>query len=158
MAAPTPWSHEAPRPRVDNGANMKLASRSVVNVTRGQVVCEHLVIANRPLRRMRGMLGRRTLPAGEGLLLTPAPSVHTAFMRFPIDVVFLDRQLEVVKVVEQLRPWRMASARRARLTLELATGEASARGIAVGDQLELAGAFDHSPRSDRDGYSRHARG
>lgn len=116
--------------------------RPIVNTTRGSVVCEQAVIADQPLRRMRGLLGRRSLPSGEGLLLTPAPSVHTAFMRFPIDLVFLDRNLEVVRVVERLRPWRMASARRARLTLELATGEVAARGIEVGDTLEVVAAAD----------------
>jgi uncharacterized membrane protein (UPF0127 family) len=86
---------------------------------------------------MRGLLGRQSLPAGEGLLLTPAPSVHTAFMRFPIDVVFLDRDLQVLKLVQGLTPWRIASARRARATLELAAGEAHARGVRVGDSLGL---------------------
>jgi uncharacterized membrane protein (UPF0127 family) len=109
----------------------------IVNLTRGTVVCEHAVIADHALRRLRGLLGRRALPAGEGLLLQPAPSVHTAFMRFPIDVIFLDRDLRVVKCVDDLRPWRTASARRARATLELATGEASAREIEVGDRLAV---------------------
>jgi uncharacterized protein len=117
---------------------MKRDSTFIVNLTRGTIVCDHPVIADRPLRRLRGLLGRRSLPSGEGLLLRPAPSVHTAFMRFPIDVIFLDREMKVVKVVEELRPWRTASARRARATLELATGEASARGIQVGDVLEVA--------------------
>lgn len=110
---------------------MRLDSAPVFNLTRGTVICDHALIADRPLHRMRGLLGRRALPAGEGLLLHPTASVHTAFMRFPIDVVFLDRDLRVVKLVESLRPWRMASARRARSTLELATGQAAARGIRV---------------------------
>jgi uncharacterized membrane protein (UPF0127 family) len=85
--------------------------------------------------RMRGLLGRRELPAGEGLLIRPAPSVHTFFMRFPIDVVFLNRDGEVLKVCEDVRPWRAAAARRAHSTLELAAGEARRRGIAVGQRL-----------------------
>lgn len=109
----------------------------ILNRTRGTVVCEHTVLADRALPRMRGLLGRRSLPAGEGLLLRPAPSIHTAFMRFPIDVIFLDRRLHVVKVVEKLGPWRMASARRAHTALEIAAGEAAARGIEIGDGLEL---------------------
>jgi uncharacterized membrane protein (UPF0127 family) len=136
---------------------MKDGAKPIVNVTRGSVVCEHAVIADQPLRRMRGLLGRRALPAGEGLLLTPAPSIHTAFMRFPIDVVFLDDNLEVVKMVEQLRPWRLASARRARLTLELATGEATRRGIVVGDRLEVGGVPGDHARPSRDRSRRHGR-
>jgi uncharacterized membrane protein (UPF0127 family) len=144
--------------RADNPGDMKGDVNPIVNITRGSVVCEHAVIADQPLRRMRGLLGRHALPAGEGLLLAPAPSVHTAFMRFPIDVVFLDEKLEVVKVVEQLRPWRMASARRARLTLELAGGEATGRGVEVGDTLEVGGAPEHPAPSSRDRSRRHGRG
>jgi hypothetical protein len=58
-------------------------------------------------------------------------------MRFPIDVIFLDRDLQVVKLVERLDPWRMASARRARATLELASGEVAERRLELGDRLQL---------------------
>lgn len=95
------------------------------------------MIADRPVRRMRGLLGRRELPAGDGILLQPAPSIHTAFMRFPIDVVFTDRNLHVLKVVADMPAWRTASARRARSALELAAGEAARREISVGDQLAV---------------------
>ena len=104
----------------------------------GAVVCERCGVADSPLARMRGLLGRAELPAGEGLLLRPAPSVHTWFMRFPIDVVFLGRDLDVLAVRPELLPWRMAAQRGARAALELAAGEASRRGLAVGDRLELA--------------------
>jgi uncharacterized membrane protein (UPF0127 family) len=86
---------------------------------------------------MRGLIGRRGLPAGEGLLLRPAPAIHTAFMSFPIDVVFLDRDLRVLRIVESLGPWRTASQRKARAVLELAAGESARRGVRVGDRLEL---------------------
>jgi uncharacterized membrane protein (UPF0127 family) len=72
---------------------------------------------------------------GEGLLLHPAPSIHTAAMRVPIDVVFVDREFRVVKVVERLRPWRIAGASQALTALELPAGEAEARGVSVGDRL-----------------------
>jgi uncharacterized membrane protein (UPF0127 family)/CheY-like chemotaxis protein len=84
---------------------------------------------------MRGLLGRHSLAAGEGMLLQPAPSIHTAFMRFAIDAVFMDGTLRVMKVVEELRPWRAASAHRGRAVLELAAGESTVRGVKVGDQL-----------------------
>ena len=72
------------------------------------MVCERCVFADTALARVRGLLGRASLPSGEGILLRPASSVHTAFMRFPIDVVFLDRELRVLKVVPGLPPWRTA--------------------------------------------------
>jgi uncharacterized protein len=105
---------------------------------RGTIVCERCVVADKMLTRMRGLLGRRELPAGEGMLLRPAPSVMTFFMRFPIDVVFLDRDGNVLKVREHMKPWRTAACRRAYMTLELAAGEAGRRGIAPGDLLVAA--------------------
>jgi uncharacterized protein len=128
-------------------------SKPIVNLTRGRVVCEHAMIADQPLRRMRGLLGRDALPPGEGLLLQPSPSIHTAFMRFPIDVVFLDRNRQVVKLVERLRPWRAASARRARATLELAIGEVAAREIQIGDTLAVLSVADELAANPRDNGS-----
>ena len=87
---------------------------------------------------MRGLLGRSGLEESEGLLLKPCGSVHTFFMRFPIDVVFLDRELSVVAVRPELPAWRTAGARGAKVALELAAGEAARLGIAPGMRLRLA--------------------
>src|SRR5437764_194554 len=84
---------------------MNSEPKYIVNLTRGGVVCERALVADKPLRRMRGLMGRRELLAGDGLVLKPAPSIHTGFMRFPIDAIFLDRGFRVVKLVECLRPW-----------------------------------------------------
>ena len=105
-----------------------------------QVVCERCVLADTALMRMKGLLGRKELAADEGLLLRPAASVHTAFMRFPIDVVFLDRDDRVVRIAANLPPWRTASARKAAAVAELRAGEAERRGVRVGDRLALDGA------------------
>src|SRR5919198_5466211 len=88
----------------------------------GTVVCERCLLAETPLARMRGLLGRSGLPSGEGLLLRPAASIHTAFMRFAIDVVFLDRANQVLKVASSLEPWRTTACRGARAVLELPAG------------------------------------
>jgi len=101
----------------------------------GSVVCERCVLVDTALARMRGLLGRRELPSGEGILLRPASSVHMAFMRFAIDAVFLDRDLRVVKVASDLRPWRAAGSRQAKAVLEIAAGEAERRGLTPGDRL-----------------------
>lgn len=87
---------------------------------------------------MRGLLGRSGLESGEGLLLQPASSVHTFFMRFAIDVVFLSRDGEVLKVADRVPPWRTAAARGAKTVIELAAGEAGRCGIRVGDRLATA--------------------
>ena len=100
-----------------------------------QVVCEQCLVADRPLARMRGLLGRTTLPRGEGVLLRPAASIHTFFMQFPIDAVFIDADGVVVDVERELKPWRTARRKGARAVLELAAGEADARGISPGQRL-----------------------
>jgi uncharacterized membrane protein (UPF0127 family) len=84
---------------------------------------------------MRGLLGRRSLDGGEGLLLRPASSIHTWFMRFPIDAVFLAQDGTVVRIADNLRPWRAAGRRGARAVLELAPGECARRGLSTGDRL-----------------------
>jgi uncharacterized membrane protein (UPF0127 family) len=86
---------------------------------------------------MRGLLGRRTLDSDEGILLRPAGSVHTFFMRFAIDVLFLDRDLVVVGIEPELRPWRTAGRRGAKSVVELAAGECARRGVVVGDRLAV---------------------
>ncbi|MDX6438559.1 MAG: uncharacterized protein QOF45_1142 [Gaiellaceae bacterium] len=112
----------------------------VVTLTRedGRVVCEQLLVAARPLQRMRGLLGRRSLPADEGILLRPAGSVHMFFMRFAIDAIFLDRDLVVIGIAHDLRPWRTAGRRGAKAVVELASGECARRGIKAGDALTLS--------------------
>jgi uncharacterized membrane protein (UPF0127 family) len=116
------------------------STRGVVALTRpdGSIACERCMVAHRMWPRMRGLLGKRGLDSGEGLLIRPAPSIHTFFMRFPIDVVFLSRQGEVLKVAERVPPWRARSCRHSYAVLELAAGEAGRRGIAVGDRLDTA--------------------
>jgi uncharacterized protein len=107
----------------------------------GTIVCERCLLAETALTRMRGLLGRRDLPSGEGILLKPASSVHMAFMRFAIDAVFLDRELRVVKIATDLKPWRAAGARGSKSVLEIAAGEAAQRGLTTGDRLVV----DSSP-------------
>lgn len=103
----------------------------------GAVVCERCELAASPLRRMKGLLGRSGLERGEGILLRPAPSIHTFFMRFPIDAIFLDRDARVVRIAEKLQPCRVAGRRGSHSVLELAAGEAARRGVRVGERLAL---------------------
>ena len=100
-------------------------------------MCERCLLAETALTRMRGLLGRRELPSGEGILLKPASSVHMAFMRFAIDAVFLDADMRVLKIAADLQPWRMAGARRSKSVLEIPAGEAARRGLSVGDRLTV---------------------
>ena len=118
----------------------KRARKSSVQRLDGAVVCEHCVIADSPLPRMRGLLGKRGLGSDEGVLLRPAGSVHTFFMRFPIDIVFLDRDGRVLRIAESVRPWRTAAARGAKAVLELRAGECARRRLLTGDVLKVGAA------------------
>jgi uncharacterized membrane protein (UPF0127 family) len=103
----------------------------------GSVVCARCEVADSALVRMRGLLGRDALPDGDGMLFTRTGSIHTFFMRFPIDAVFCDRELRILKVVRGLRPWRTASSRGAKVVVELPAGAAS---LEPGDRLVLGDA------------------
>jgi uncharacterized protein len=113
----------------------------------GTVVCEHCLLAETMFTRLRGLLGRKGLAEGEGLLLRPASSIHTAFMRFAIDAVFIDRENRIVKVAAELRPWRMAACRGSRAVLELPAGEAARRGMRPG--VSLTQVWRSEPASTR---------
>jgi len=104
----------------------------------GVVVCEECLVAATPLARMRGLLGRSSLPSGEGILLRPAASIHMFFVRFAIDAVFLDDELRVLQISANLRPWRTAAKRGAKAVLELPAGECERRGLTVGDRVRFA--------------------
>lgn len=134
---------------------MRLASYNGIPIelrnSDGSIVCPRCIVASRPLRRLRGLLGRRGLRPGEGVLLSPAASVHTFFMRFPIDVVFLDDDLVVVGVAPGVGPWRARGRRGARHVLELAAGEATRAGLAPAVRLSV----DAAGGDARDGHPRH---
>jgi len=103
----------------------------------GSAVCERCVIADNPVSRLVGLLGRSELEIGEGLLMRPAFSIHTSFMRFPIDAVFLDRELAVLRIAPKLKPWRAAAKAGAHAILELPAGETKRRDIQVLDRMRL---------------------
>jgi uncharacterized membrane protein (UPF0127 family) len=115
----------------------------------GRVVCERCIVADRAHHRMRGLLGRRRLQPGEGMVLRPAWNVHTAFMRFPIDVIFLDADQVVIRIEAELAPWRTVSCRGAREVVELAAGECAHRGLETGDRVAWASRTASELRADR---------
>jgi uncharacterized membrane protein (UPF0127 family) len=102
----------------------------------GQMLCRRCVLADTPLARFKGLMGRKQFGEDEGMLLATG-SIHTSFMRFPIDAVFLDPSLKVVRVVQALKPWRVAVSRSAHAVLELPASTAERAGIAPGEQLSF---------------------
>jgi len=109
----------------------------LINERTNAVVARDVQIADTRATRNRGLLGRDHLDSGSALLISPCLAVHTAFMRFAIDVVFVDRNGCVVRMVRDLGPWRMAAAWRARRVIELPAGELRAHDVRVGDRLYL---------------------
>jgi uncharacterized membrane protein (UPF0127 family) len=113
------------------------------NVTRGTLLCQCLSPAGGLWGQTRGLLSHDHLDPAEGMLFersrfVPFMSMHMFFMRFPIDIVFLDGQGRVLKVNRDLRPWRFSSVVfGARFALELAAGAASRSHTEVGDLIAI---------------------
>jgi uncharacterized membrane protein (UPF0127 family) len=102
------------------------------------VVAERCRVARSLRDRTVGLLGTPSLPVGEGLWIEHSPSIHMFFMRYPIDAVFVSGDGRVVRIAENLRPWRIVAwARGARDCLELPVGAVRASGTQVGDELGL---------------------
>ena len=110
----------------------------LMNARTGGVVANVVELADTRAARRRGLLGRESLDPASAIILLPCFSVHTAFMKFPIDVVFIDREGTIVRVVRDLPPWRMAAAWRAHGVVEFAAGSPFTRDIQTGDRLYLA--------------------
>lgn len=109
----------------------------LVNERTNATIASQVELASTRRQRRRGLLGRDGLAAGSALVLTPCAAIHTAFMRFAIDVLFLDRQGRAVRVARRLKPWRLAMAPTARVVVELPAGELDGADLRAGDRLTL---------------------
>ena len=108
----------------------------VINRSRGGDVANNVKVAKGLRERCIGLIGKQRLQPGEGLFIIGCSSIHTFFMRFPIDVIFLDDHNRIVKLVENLRPYRIfIGPLSARSVLELPLGTIQRLGIHIGDEL-----------------------
>jgi uncharacterized membrane protein (UPF0127 family) len=104
----------------------------------GAVVAGHVEVADGVLSRFLGLMFRAELPAGHGLALRPCNSVHMFFMRFPLDVVFVDGDGRVLRILHSLRPWRASTlVRGAKAAIELPAGTARREGIVPNAVLRM---------------------
>jgi uncharacterized membrane protein (UPF0127 family) len=110
----------------------------LMNESTGGTIASRVELALDRTSRRQGLLGRPCLPFTEALVISPCWMVHTGFMRFAIDVLFVNRHGVVVHVVLNMAPWRMAMSARAHLVIEMAAGAAAQRDINVGDRMTLA--------------------
>jgi uncharacterized membrane protein (UPF0127 family) len=109
----------------------------VQNQSRGTMLADRAEIADTSKTRKTGLLKHDRLERGEGLWITPCEGVHTAGMKFPIDVLFLSKKRKVVKIRAAMPRWRLALCVWAHSVLELPSGTAAATETARGDQLEF---------------------
>jgi len=109
----------------------------LVNATKKTTVSDRCHFANNVFKRMIGLLNRKVLAQGEGLLLDRCYGIHTFGMRFPIDVVFLDKELRVIRVVTALPPWRSCVVKHAVYVLELPVGAIQGSQTSTGDQIQM---------------------
>jgi uncharacterized membrane protein (UPF0127 family) len=109
----------------------------VRNLTRGTTLATQLEVAGSGSTRRKGLLGREGLAPGEGLWIVPCESVHTFFMRFPIDLVYLDRKNRIRKLRSTVVPWRLSACFTAHSILELPAGVIRASQSERGDVVEF---------------------
>jgi len=109
-----------------------------INVTRKKTLANVLSVADTIFSSLIGLLGKRNLPLGEGLWLVPCQSIHTMWMRFPIDVIFLDNDKTVVHLIENMKPFRISRhVSRARSAIELPAYTVSSTQTQLEDQIEI---------------------
>ena len=114
------------------------------NVTRGTLLAGDGRIATSFWHRLKGLLGTKNLAEGEGLLIRPCQSVHTFFMAYPIDIVFVDRNSRIVSLRPALAPYRASRhVRRAKFVIELPSGTIGRTSTQIGDLLTIEASAGH---------------
>jgi uncharacterized membrane protein (UPF0127 family) len=138
---------------IASGLRNRLASRRqaprnislrVMNVTRNTMLATRMEVAESAAMRNKGLLGRKCMAPGEGLWIRPCEAVHTFWMQFPIDLVYLDRKNRIRKLVSSVPPWRLSACLQAHSVLELPSGAIRATQTQPGDTLEFSAALPSS--------------
>ena len=108
------------------------------NLRNGKELADNVTVADHPFKRMKGLLGKSEMLAGEALWIKPCFSIHTFFMKFPIDVLFLDKTNQVIAVVSNLTPNRLTRLYpRSFSVLEFPIGTIAATNTVIGDKIEF---------------------
>ncbi len=110
----------------------------IVNKVNGKVLANNVEIAGNFTKRLKGLLGRTGLNRGESMILYPCSSIHTYFMNFPIDVLFINRDAVVLKTIENMKPYKISPLiKESYMVVELPAGCLSATGTTAGHHLEI---------------------
>jgi hypothetical protein len=111
----------------------------IINLTKNKVLSDDAILANALFQRIKGLLGRKDFRTGEALIIKPCNSVHTFFMRFPIDILFVDKNNRVIEVIPYLKPFRLTPVYfSASFVIELPAGTLKSSSTQEGDTLLLA--------------------
>lgn len=110
----------------------------LVNLTNGAVLANHIEVAANFKKRLKGLIGRSALNHEAAFILLPCNSIHTCFMNFSIDVLFLDKEATVLLALERMKPFRFSSViPRSYMVVELPAGCVAATGTGAGHRLQL---------------------
>ena len=110
----------------------------LINKTNGTILADNVEIAGNFMKRLKGLMGRPGLNKGEALILYPCRSIHTFFMNFPIDALFIDRNAFVLKIIENMKPYKISPViKKSYMVVELPAGCLSSTGTTAGHHLEI---------------------
>ncbi|TEB06991.1 hypothetical protein Psch_00529 [Pelotomaculum schinkii] len=110
----------------------------LINITNGAVLANMVQIADDFKTRLKGLIGRGGLKSDEALIIRPCKSVHTCFMRFPIDVIFLNEDLYILRIIENIQPYRFSPiVAGSRMVIEMPAGRLAATLTGVGHRIKL---------------------
>jgi uncharacterized membrane protein (UPF0127 family) len=122
------------QPIVREGAG----GQRIVNTRNGKVVADRLLTAFDSATRRKGLLAHGSLPQSTALIIAPTNAIHTFFMKFPIDIVFVSKDGRVLKIRSSVPAWRMTASLRAYAVLEMAAGSLDGSDTQVGDRLAVS--------------------
>ena len=110
----------------------------LINQTKNTILAQEVFLADNSLKRLKGLLGRKDFTAGEALIIKPCSSIHTFFMQFAIDVIFLDKDNRIIKTMSHLKPFRISRPYfHSSMVIELPVGVIQSSSSSPGDILKL---------------------
>ena len=109
----------------------------LINQTKNSILADEVVVADNFFTRLNGLLGKKHLQKGKALIIRPCNAVHTFFMRFPIDVIFIDKDYKVIKIISCLKPFSFGGVCwKAILVIEFPSGTLNSSNVGLGDSLQ----------------------
>lgn len=109
-----------------------------INISKSSILADNLSIADTFFKRFMGLMFKKELPYGKGLHIIPCNSIHMCFMNFPLDIIFLSKDMEILNVIEGISPWKVSKiVPKAHSVLELPVGTISKSSSAIGDKIVI---------------------